>query len=337
MQLGASASSASYLVLRDVYGDVFTYSGLGSIAPTYTAAEDAAAALERRRSRSPHSASPRHRRPRQRRDQQPLTLKVKRAASAHSPIAAAAGEGSITAVAPRRSPAGGQAAPVRAPRQPRRARRRGRQAAKRARARSRRAPAAAQGPVVSQRDRARQGRRRPRAHAGHLRFAIRPAGDSSTDRPRSDPRQLGPAAGRAAPRRARRPTNALLGATASDVLLLSRSELQRAVLSDPGITIYACGRHDVASGAIDHRVLAVLAFLSRSGLQPTVSALRCGQGPVRRRRRAIGRLSGRRRRHLGHQRHPVAGHQGARHDHRPDDPHAAHAARRIRAARRSAA
>jgi len=64
---------------------------------------------------------------------------------------------------------------------------------------------------------------------------------------------------------------------ASDAFLLSKAQLQRAVLSDPGITIYRCGRSDVASGAIDKRILAVLAFLSRSGLKPTVSALRCGQ------------------------------------------------------------
>jgi hypothetical protein len=37
----------------------------------------------------------------------------------------------------------------------------------------------------------------------------------------------------------------------------------------------ACSRHEVASGVVDRRVLAVLAFLSRSGLEPTVSALRC--------------------------------------------------------------
>ena len=74
--------------------------------------------------------------------------------------------------------------------------------------------------------------------------------------------------------------DALLGATASDVFLLSKAELQRTVLSDPGIVVYGCGRHDIATGAVDKRVLAVLAFLSRSGLKPTVSALRCGQGPV---------------------------------------------------------
>ncbi len=45
----------------------------------------------------------------------------------------------------------------------------------------------------------------------------------------------------------------------------------------PGITIDACARHEVAAGVVDRRVLAVLAFLSRSGLEPTVSALRCSQ------------------------------------------------------------
>jgi hypothetical protein len=49
------------------------------------------------------------------------------------------------------------------------------------------------------------------------------------------------------------------------------------VLSDPGITIDTCGRHEVAAGKVDKRVLAVLAFLSRSGLEPTVSALPCSQ------------------------------------------------------------
>ena len=72
-------------------------------------------------------------------------------------------------------------------------------------------------------------------------------------------------------------TNALLGATASEAFLLSKAQLQRTVLTDPGITLDACARHEVAAGAVNKRVLAVLAFLSRSGLEPTVSALRCEQ------------------------------------------------------------
>jgi hypothetical protein len=61
---------------------------------------------------------------------------------------------------------------------------------------------------------------------------------------------------------------------------MTKDELQRTVLSDPGIQIYACGRQDIASGAIDKRVLAVLAFLSRIGLKPTVSALECGHSEM---------------------------------------------------------
>ncbi|HWY90789.1 MAG TPA: hypothetical protein VNY31_08975, partial [Solirubrobacteraceae bacterium] len=64
--------------------------------------------------------------------------------------------------------------------------------------------------------------------------------------------------------------------TAGDVFLLSKGQLEREVLSDPGVALSACSRHEVASGAIDKRALAVLAFLSRSGLKPTVGTLRCG-------------------------------------------------------------
>ena len=116
----------------------------------------------------------------------------------------------------------------------------------------------------------------PGGHAGHMRFAIRPAGDAAYIDP-------GPVLAnwaqlqKALHPQGARATNALLGATASDVFLLSRAELERTVLSDPGITITGCARQDVASGAVDRRVLAVLAFLSRSGLKPTVGALRCGQ------------------------------------------------------------
>jgi hypothetical protein len=112
-----------------------------------------------------------------------------------------------------------------------------------------------------------------------MRFAIRPAGDAGTIDP--GPVLVNWAQLQAAlhPQGAKA-GDALLGATASDALLLSKAELERAVLSDPSISIYACGRHDIASGAIDRRVLAVLAFLSRSGIETTVSGLRCGQSPV---------------------------------------------------------
>ncbi len=113
------------------------------------------------------------------------------------------------------------------------------------------------------------------AQSARLRFAIRPAGDSGTIDPRpilANWRQLDTALH---PKGAKGNVD-LLGATVAQVFLMSQSELERTVLSDPGINIYECGRQDIASGAIDGRVLAVLEFLSRSGLKPTVSALQCG-------------------------------------------------------------
>jgi hypothetical protein len=71
----------------------------------------------------------------------------------------------------------------------------------------------------------------------------------------------------------------LVGATAADVFLLTRQELTRTVLSDPGVKLEPCARQDIAAGAVDQRVLASLAFLSRSGLKPTVGSLRCGLQP----------------------------------------------------------
>ncbi len=112
------------------------------------------------------------------------------------------------------------------------------------------------------------------APTARLRFAIRPAGDSATIDPRpilANWRQLDTALH---PKGVKGTLN-LLGATVAQVFLMSQSELERTVLSDPGIEFSGCGRQDVAAGAIDGRVLAVLAFLSRSGLKPTVGALRC--------------------------------------------------------------
>ena len=49
--LGASRKLGLYVILRDVYGDVFTYAGLGSIARTYTQLEDSRRGLQRGRRR----------------------------------------------------------------------------------------------------------------------------------------------------------------------------------------------------------------------------------------------------------------------------------------------
>jgi hypothetical protein len=62
------------------------------------------------------------------------------------------------------------------------------------------------------------------------------------------------------------------------VLLMSKQQLQTRVLHDPHVQIYSCGRRDIEAGLVDRRVLAALAFLSRSGLDPSVSGLVCSAG-----------------------------------------------------------
>ena len=112
---------------------------------------------------------------------------------------------------------------------------------------------------------------------GSIRFAVRPNGDATTIDPTpllanwaQLQKSLHPAGARA--------SNALLGATSSDVFLYSPAQLRRSVLADPGITIGPCERRAIADGAVDSRLLAVLAYLSRSGLQPTVAADGCKAG-----------------------------------------------------------
>jgi hypothetical protein len=150
----------------------------------------------------------------------------------------------------------------------------------------------------------------PGATDGHLRFAIQPAHDLSTIDPRPILKNwvqldsaLHPKGSSGDPQ--------LLGATASEVFLFTKTQLQREVLSDPGIALDACGRKEVAAGAIDRRVLALLAFLSRSSLKPSVATLRCSQGaydpagyvPATHSGDAIAitKINGQ----------PIAGHQGA--------------------------
>jgi hypothetical protein len=116
--------------------------------------------------------------------------------------------------------------------------------------------------------------------APHLNFSIRPAGRGA---PRIDPKPIldgwrlleATALYRAAGR------NPLLGSSADrpttgQILLMSKEALERRVLANPHIDIYSCGRDDIRSGQIDRRVLATLEFLVAWGLDPTVTALKCG-------------------------------------------------------------
>ncbi len=287
VHLGHSHSLGRYLVLRDIYGDVFTYAGLGSIAPRYRVPEPrppkdvttlgsgqhVSGSVQGASGVGEPARDPTPAQPASAGHQPPMTLKVRsHTAPAAAPAATPpAVEAETEAETP--PPGMGRARLFADPANP---------LARAAAARAARLSATgdsrwrplrigaivSQGTVLGRLDTPRG------ARAGHLRFAIRPSGDSATVDPEpilANWRQLDAAlhprgsSGRAG----------LVGATAAAVFTMSKSELERATLSDGGIELSACGRREIASGAVDGRVLAVLEFLSRSGLQPTVGGLRC--------------------------------------------------------------
>jgi murein DD-endopeptidase MepM/ murein hydrolase activator NlpD len=116
--------------------------------------------------------------------------------------------------------------------------------------------------------------------ASHLEFMVQPAGK---DAPYIDPKPIldgwklleATAVYRAAgvdPFFGKNAKNPSIG----QILLMSKEQLQNRVLEDPNVQIYACGRRDIADGAIDRRILAVIEFLSASSLKPDVTGLKCG-------------------------------------------------------------
>jgi murein DD-endopeptidase MepM/ murein hydrolase activator NlpD len=66
----------------------------------------------------------------------------------------------------------------------------------------------------------------------------------------------------------------------SGVLLLPKEALEQRVLHDKNLSIYDCGRNDIASGRIDRRVLALLEYLVSKGFRLTISSLECGHGTL---------------------------------------------------------
>jgi hypothetical protein len=274
-QIGHSRKLGRFLVMRDVYGDVFTYANLGSIAPTYVLPKEHVARASSPVVEAASKPGPAPSQAASAGTQPPLTLQVKTPVAASN--AASAGQAPIQS---------GEEAPPAGMERPRLYARPGnpdaRAAAKAAAARKARMSKAGQalalrpGAVVATGTVLGKVSMPPGAHDGHLRFAIRPSGDPESVNP-------GPVlANWAQLQKALHPqgaktSDALLGATAGDVFLLSQAQLERAVLADPGISMDNCSRREVAYGKVDKRVLAVLAFLSRSGLEPTVSALRCSQ------------------------------------------------------------
>jgi murein DD-endopeptidase MepM/ murein hydrolase activator NlpD len=110
----------------------------------------------------------------------------------------------------------------------------------------------------------------------HINFSIRPAGRGA---PRIDPKPIldgwklleATAIYRA---NGKNPFASRL--SGAGVLLLSKEALQKRVLDDTGLSIYPCGREDIATGQIDRRVLAMLEYLRSKGFELTITALKCG-------------------------------------------------------------
>jgi membrane-bound lytic murein transglycosylase B len=278
--LGSSHRLGKYVILRDVYGDVFTYAGLGSIAPSYRLPKVSSAALVAA-AKSPVPAAKATGtggkdsvQPASAGSGSPLTLRVKRSSSQTT-----ASQDSIPAGSAESAPAAtGKVRLFANPGNPDALAAAARVTSTTPRARIGRGLPLRRGSLVAEGTVLGHVRVPHAARDGHLRFAIQPAADPGAIDPRPVLTNWKQLAAALHPQGAKG-QNDLLGATANDVFLLSKSQLELAALSDPGIELDARARHEIASGAIDKRVLAVLAFLSRSGLKPTVSALH--RGPSR--------------------------------------------------------
>jgi hypothetical protein len=128
----------------------------------------------------------------------------------------------------------------------------------------------------------RIGKQKDSTKSPHLQFEVHPAGKGS---PRVDPKPIldgwklleSTAVYRA---KGANPLFADGSATAGQVLLMSKEQLQQRVLSDRNLGIYEEGRRDIAAGAIDRRVLATMEYLTTSGLRLTISSLRSGHGKM---------------------------------------------------------
>ena len=117
--------------------------------------------------------------------------------------------------------------------------------------------------------------------APHLSFAIQPAGRGAPQinpKPILDGWKLLEAT--ALYRAAGKNPFADADASSGQVLLMSKEQLTRRVLEDPKVSIYPCGRQDITTGQIDRRVLALLEYLSARGFRLSVTSLKCGHSTL---------------------------------------------------------
>ena len=123
-----------------------------------------------------------------------------------------------------------------------------------------------------------------------------------------------------APRAATRYATARTAFSIGQIILMPKAALQKRVLGDQRIDFYAGGREDVRTGQIDRRVLATLAYLAESGLKPSVSSLKGSHGFLTASGNVSEHSSGNAVDISAHQRRPDRGPPGARRHHRADRP-----------------
>ena len=288
-KIGRSEKLGRYVIVQDVYGNRYTYAGLGSVAKTYAAPREdvaekgvSAKALKANQDRKdpsptrPASAGrqpnkPAKRRTSARRERQAPARRpepaVKERLFAHPSMPAARDNGGSDQLLELQSKGvstyDGFARPVKLDSK---------------RFKLRRLKRGAQ--VMAGAPLGTVGKPEP-TKAAHLRFAIRPAGKGA---PSIDPKPIldgwklleATSIYRASGRNALRDSDD--GFSIGQIILMPKAALQKRVLGDQRIHLYQGGENDVRSGQIDRRVLATLAYLAESGLKPTVSSLKGNHG-----------------------------------------------------------
>ena len=288
-KIGRSEKLGRYVIVQDVYGNRYTYAGLGSVAKSYAAPrEDVAerggvSAKALKANRDPKDPSPTRaasagrqpakpakrstaRRERQTPARRPRTA-VKQRLFAHPSMPAARDAGGSDQLLEMQnkgvSTYDGYARPVKLDTK--------RFKLRRLKVGARVMAGAPLGTLGKPDER----------KAAHLRFAIRPAGKGA---PSIDPKPIldgwklleATSIYRASGRNALRDSDD--GFSIGQIILMPKPALQKRVLGDQRIQLYQGGANDVRTGQIDRRVLATLAYLAESGLKPTVSSLKGNHG-----------------------------------------------------------
>jgi murein DD-endopeptidase MepM/ murein hydrolase activator NlpD len=267
VQVGSSPSLGRYVTLRDAYGNTYTYAQLGDIASLYPVLQPHPRSTVSRRIAPSSSSEPTPSAPATAGAQPRSPISAGAAVSGFAQEAAASLEQAQGALAaPRAVPT----AKPRAPRAPRSAPRVFREGVNDVYLHALRSGAQViSGTVLGHLASTGDG-------GPHMLFQVRPAGAGA---PLIDPKPIldGWVALENSSIFRAKGENPFLATspTVGQVLLESKQQLEPQVLHDGNIHLSACARQDVQTGRVDRRVLAMLAYLSVSGLRPTVSGLSC--------------------------------------------------------------